>query len=66
MLTPVTAPARSHEMSAELAAEVERAFAAGKRIVLTRNGTPVAAVVSLEDLRRLEAEQVTSRAPQTP
>jgi PHD/YefM family antitoxin component YafN of YafNO toxin-antitoxin module len=33
----------------------EQAAEAGERVVLTRKGAPVAAVVSLEDLRQLEA-----------
>lgn len=46
---------RTVEVPADLAAEVQRAVSAGERIVLTRDGTPLAAVVSLEDLRWLEA-----------
>ena len=48
------ATARKMEVS-DLGPGAEHAAEAGERVVLTRKGAPVAAVVSLEDLRRLEA-----------
>lgn len=39
----------------DLGPGAEHAAEAGERVVLTRKGAPVAAVVSLEDLRQLEA-----------
>lgn len=51
----VATPARNLELPPDVAADVERAASAGERVTLTHDGAPVAAVVSLDDLRVLEA-----------
>jgi PHD/YefM family antitoxin component YafN of YafNO toxin-antitoxin module len=51
------------ELPPELVEEVERVLAAGQRLVLTRDGVPYAAIISLEDLRRLQALEA-ERAPE--
>ncbi len=51
-----------HEAKTHLSEYLNRVAYRGERILVERHGKPVAALVSVEDLRRLEAqdEQVTS------
>jgi prevent-host-death family protein len=49
---------------ADLADLVNRVVYGGERIVLTRHGRAVAAIVSADDLRRLEQEATTAAGAQ--
>jgi|SRR6266542_4145895 len=51
----------THEAEARLAEYLDRAALKGERIVVERDGTPVAALVSMADLMRLE--QLEQAAP---
>jgi prevent-host-death family protein len=48
---------------AELADLINRVVYGGERVVVTRHGKPLAALVSAADLRRLEEEQDTVEEP---
>ncbi|MGW5134113.1 type II toxin-antitoxin system Phd/YefM family antitoxin [Streptomyces sp. NPDC004135] len=47
---------------AELADLINRVVYAGERVVVTRHGKPLVAVVSADDLRRLEQAEVAEPA----
>ncbi|MEE1755424.1 type II toxin-antitoxin system Phd/YefM family antitoxin [Streptomyces sp. SP18CS02] len=47
---------------AELAELINRVVYGGERVVVTRHGKPLVALVSAADLQRLEAEQVEGQA----
>ncbi len=48
---------------AELADLINRVVYGGERVVVTRHGKPLVALVSAADLRRLEEEQDTTEEP---
>ncbi|MDN3292950.1 type II toxin-antitoxin system Phd/YefM family antitoxin [Streptomyces ficellus] len=48
---------------AELAELINRVVYGGERVVVTRHGKPLVALVSAADLERLEAEQEAAQAP---
>jgi prevent-host-death family protein len=48
---------------AELADLINRVVYGGERVVVTRHGKPLAALVSAADLRRLEEEQDATEEP---
>lgn len=52
------------QAKAKLSALVAEVAYGGKRIVIERRGRPVAALVSTNDLERLELGQATSARPQ--
>ena len=45
----------AHEAAEHLASYVERVAGSGERFIVERDGQPAAALVSIDDLRRLEA-----------
>ncbi|MFD5157830.1 type II toxin-antitoxin system Phd/YefM family antitoxin [Streptomyces hawaiiensis] len=49
---------------AELADLINRVVYAGERVVVTRHGKPLVALVSADDLRRLEETQEFAEAPE--
>lgn len=51
------------EVRANIAAAVDQVFHRGEHVVIERHGRPVAALVSMDDLARLEAERPTSDRP---
>lgn len=55
------------EVKARLSEFVSRVLLRGDRVIVARRGRPVAALVSLDDLRRLEAlaaERAASTSPE--
>ena len=55
----------AHDAQTHLSDYLDRAASQGERIVVERSGTPVAALVSLDDLRRLEQLDQSDAAPIT-
>lgn len=51
------------EVRANFAAVVDQVLHRGEYVVIERHGRPVAALVSVEDLRRLEAERPSGERP---
>ncbi|MEU3353932.1 type II toxin-antitoxin system Phd/YefM family antitoxin [Streptomyces sp. NPDC037389] len=51
---------------AELADLINRVVYGGERVVVTRHGKPLVALVSADDLRRLEEEPAGAAAPEEP
>ena len=51
------------EVRANIAAAVDQVFHRGEYVVIERHGRPVAALVSIEDLARLEAERLSGSHP---
>ncbi|MFF4159810.1 type II toxin-antitoxin system Phd/YefM family antitoxin [Streptomyces sp. NPDC001678] len=51
---------------AELADLINRVVYGGERVVVTRHGKPLVALVSADDLRRLEEEAAGAAAPEEP
>ncbi len=51
------------EVRASIAAAVDQVFHRGEHVVIERHGRPVAALVSIDDLARLEAERPTGERP---
>lgn len=51
------------EVRANIAAAVDQVFHRGEHVVIERHGRPVAALVSIDDLARLEAERPTGEHP---
>ena len=51
------------EVRANIAAVISQVFHRAERVVIERHGRPVAALVSLDDLARLEAERPTATRP---
>ncbi|MER5832230.1 type II toxin-antitoxin system Phd/YefM family antitoxin [Streptomyces sp. NPDC002130] len=49
---------------AELADLINRVVYAGERVVVTRHGKPLVALVSADDLRRLEEDQALAESPE--
>ena len=59
----MTAMLNTHEFKARLSEFLGRVAFTRERLVVTRHGKPVAAVVSMDDLRRLEALDANRNAP---
>lgn len=51
------------EVRAHIAAAVDQVLHRGERVVIERHGRPVAALVSIDDLARIEASQPPVHAP---
>ncbi len=63
----MTTVAGTAEVKARLSEFVSRILVRGDRVIVARRGRPVAALVGLDDLRRLEAmdaQQATSASPE--
>ena len=55
----------THEAKTHLSEYLNRVHYGGERIVIERHGKPVAALMSTEDLERLESSPGTWRAPKS-
>ena len=60
---PMTRRMPLAEVRANIAAAVDQVFHRGEHVVIERHGRPVAAIVSIEDLARLEADRPTGERP---